>query len=103
MTNNSKDNSGLLSRLFGRVHHNHKYVIDMGYTYCGECGSPFSSLSEAERIMDSKHKTKRLNELLSKRKLPQGFRRINGTEPKGLTTEEEIEFQILQEEHFRRY
>ena len=87
---------------FKRLSHKHTDITDIGYTYCSTCGSPFSSLAEAQYIMKRKHETRRLNELLSKRKLPRGLKYADGHIPPGLTDEEEVEFQILRTNHFDR-
>lgn len=95
--------------ILGKLHHNHTDVVDMGYTYCSECGSPFSSVYEAKKIMESKRKTHRLNELMGKQKPRKGVvigMRRDGTcansvkiRP-GLTDVEQLELEMLTIEHF---
>jgi len=87
--------------------HKHEDIKDHGYVYCKTCGSPFTSLSEAITIMNSKKQTRRLNILLNKRKhFGQGIRVKSKTDhtrlpdPPGLTDAEETEYQILMARKF---
>lgn len=81
--------------------HRHQDITEIGYTYCKDCGSPFSSIGEAQYIMLRKKETRRLNELLTERKTHRRVKRVDGTEPRGLTDMEEEEFQRLQARHFQ--
>ena len=103
----ARDLTRRLKRLCGI--HIHEYITELEYyEYCKTCGYPFSCIAEAKRIMKSKKETRRLNELLAKRRLPRGHIRVKSrtdhtrlSDPLGLTAEEELEFQMLKMRKFK--